>query len=379
MSTKRINQQQWLRPWVYVVSILMGHWCTMVIAVPQEEPVLNLYTWYDVIPQDILNQFEQEYGIRIHSDVYDSNEILEAKLLTGKSGYDLVNPSVFPYLARQIKAKLYQPLRKDLLPNAAVLDPLIMDHFVKGDPEHRYAIPLVWGLVGFAYNSSMISALSPEAPTDSWALFYDPQTIKALSSCHVSVLEEGNEVIIPLFIYMGFAATTNDKHNLFKALWRLREVRPYITRFDALRSSDEIFSGQLCLAMHWVGTLERTRQSQDDPMLQENIKVVVPKEGTVMWIDAIGIPKSAPHPHNAHVFINFLLRPDIMARITNHTYFANAVPASKDFINPEIVNNSNIYPPAENFKKFYVNQSPSLHYQRYINRMMLKFRMNWFD
>ena len=366
--------------WKIVISLLS---ITMVQNVKSsvnnnEHPILNLYTWYGVIPQDILDQFEQEHNIHINTDVYDSNEMLETKLLTGNSGYDVVSPSA-SYLQRQVDAHLYTPLDIKEISQDIALDPLIMDRLLHADPGHLYAIPFTWGLIGFAYNIEKVLTLSPDAPTDSWAMIYDPNVVKTLASCRVSVLEEGSEVITPLLLFTHMNLYHDSKSDYSLIMKRLQEIRPYISRFDALRSSDEIFSGQICLAMHWVGTLEYAKASQLSQHAQDNIKIVVPKEGTVLWIDALAIPRSAPHPGNAHKFIKFLLRPDIIARVTNHTFFANAVPASKKFIRSEIINNSNIYPDPSNFKKFSVNFPVSVQSHRLVNRMMIKFRMKRFD
>jgi putrescine transport system substrate-binding protein len=341
-----------------------------------EEAVVNIYNWHSVIPEDIIAEFEQETGITVHYDTFDSNEVLELKLLTGNSGYDVVGPSAFPFLARQLQAKLYQPLNPTLIPNLAGLNPLIMKQLAKADPGNRHAVPLNWALIGFAYNADKIRERLPEAPVNSWAMFYNPETVRHFANCKTSMVEEGLEIIMPLFIYRHMNPLTDKKEDLQQAVKWLKEIRPFIARFDILRSIEDLFSGQVCLAMHWAGTLEHQKMQQPPGPARDNIKIVVPDEGTILFIDTLAIPAAAPHPKNAHAFINFMLRPEIAARITNHTYLANGVTASREFIHPEIYNNPHIYPPETEFHKYYMAEIIASDYHRRVNRIMLRLRTN---
>jgi putrescine transport system substrate-binding protein len=365
---KKIMKKGFVRPYIVAFLWLWPLWA--------EEPILNVYNWFDVIHQDIIAQFEKETGIQVNYDVYDSNEVLEAKLLTGHTGYDIVGPSAFPFLARQVPAGIYQPLKPERIPNLNGLDPVIMARLARADPGNRYAIPLLWGVVGFAYNIKKIQERFPQAPLDSWAMLFNPEVIRHFADCKVTMLEESGETLVPLFIYLGMNPLTNQYEDLQKASRWLQAIRPYIARFDALRSSEDIYSGQICLAVHWVGAFEHTKAMQPAGEARDNIRIVIPKEGTALWIDTLAIPLNAPHPENAHKFINFILRPDIAARITNYTHYANAVVAAKPFLKEEIRNNPNIYPPVQDFHKFFMNEVSSPRYYRLMNRIMLKFRTN---
>ncbi|MCA0370181.1 MAG: extracellular solute-binding protein [Proteobacteria bacterium] len=339
-----------------------------------EPKVLNVYHWYQMIDPSILAQFEAETGIKVHMDVYDSNEILETRLLVGNSGYDVVGPSALPYLARQVPANVYLPLDKTKLPNAKELDPDIMAHLARADPGNAHALPLVWGLVGIAYNKEKIAAIDPHVDTKSWSMLFDPKELEKFHRCGATMLPEYTDIFLPMYLYLGLSPKSQSLKDLDLSVEQLLKMRPFIERFDSSRPLMELFSGEVCLAMVWLSDLERERSRIKDKKRASQIQAVLPKEGTVLWIDTMAIPADAPHPGNAHAFLNFLLRPDIIAKVTNKAYTANAVPASNPYILPEILTNTGIYPEEKMRPRLFLNEPVSPAFQRRLNRAMTKIR-----
>ncbi len=341
----------------------------------KEPPILNVYHWFQMIPEDVLKIFEQETGIRVNLDVYDSNDVLEARLLAGKTGYDVVGPSAFPYLARQVPAGLYKPLDKDKLPNMKGLDPTILEKLATSDPDNKYALPLLWGLVGLGVNREKLEErLGKDTPLDSWSLLLDKDKMTKISSCGVTLLEEAADIFLPIYLYLGLPHDSNKREDLEKVTATLMDVRPYISRLDSVRSADDLMLGNVCMAMHWIGDLYLAKQALSEQKNMDHIEIFIPKEGSVMWIDSVAIPVDAPHPDNAHRFLNFLIRPDIMARLTNKTYFANPVSESLSFVKPDIRQNKNIFPDAENMKRIFINVPAPASFARQVNRAMMKVR-----
>ena len=339
-----------------------------------EAPLLNLYHWHQMIPQDILDDFERETGIHVHFDMYDSNETVETKMITGHSGYDVVGPSAFPYLARQIPAGIYLPLDHKALSNLHHLDPQVMKALSKADPENRYALPFLWGLVGFSYDEDKVRALAPHAPLDSWAMLMDPHILQTFAKCGVTFLEEVSDVFPPMYLYLGLDPNSLKKEDLKNATQALEKIRPFVKRFETVRAPNDLLAGELCLIMQWPGDMERAKALYHNQDRAKKIKTVIPKEGTVMWIDCLAIPKDAPHPKNAHKFLNFLLRPDIIARVTNQTYFANAIPASLSYVNESIRHNPTVFPTKEMRKRIYTNTPLPARLHRLLNRALIKVR-----
>lgn len=339
-----------------------------------ESPHLNIYHWHNMIDPQIIQEFTKETGIQVHLDVYDSNEVLETKLLVGHSGYDIVGPSALPYLGRQIPAQIYKPLDRTLLPNLQKLDPQIMAYLSKADPGNVYALPFVWGLVGLAYDARKLATFYPDAPVDSWAMIFDPKVVRRLAPCGVTFLTEYTDIFLPAYLYLGKKPDSLSIKDLDAVVAHLQTVRPYIARFDAIRPPAELLAGEVCVSMLWVGDMERVREAFKNKERAGDIKIVIPKEGTVLWIDCLAIPVDAPHPKNAHRFLNFILRPDIIARITNKTYFPNAVPESLPYVKESLRANPVFYPDDITKKRLFINENVPPSMQRKLNRAMTKVR-----
>jgi putrescine transport system substrate-binding protein len=320
----------------------------------EEEKVLNVYNWSDYIAEDTLEKFTAETGIKVIYDVFDDNGVLEAKLLSGKTGYDIVVPSS-AFLARQIKAGVFRPLDRSKIPNYKNLDPVLMKKLENADPGNQYSIPYLWGTTGLGINLEAVKkALGDDVPLDSWDLLLDPKYVSKLKSCGVTMLDAADEVIPAVLNYMG-----EDPNSMDAALMqgkvqdKLLEVRPFIRYFHSSQYINGLANGDICLALGWSGDVIQAAGRAEEADNGIEVVYVIPKEGAGMWFDMLAIPKDADHPENAYKFLNFLLRPDIMADITNYVWYPNAVPASKEFIDAEILEDTTVYPSPAVAEKLY--------------------------
>lgn len=337
----------------YVAGVFIGVWG--VTAAVAEEPVLNVYNWSDYIADDTLENFTRETGIRVVYDVFDSNDTLEAKLLAGSSGYDVVVPSM-NFMGRQIKAGVFQPLDKSKLPNLSGLDPKLMEQLAIADAGNNHGVPYMWGTTGIGYNPDKVrQALGDDAPVDSWALVFDPANLARLHQCGVAMLDAADEIIPSLLQYLGEDPNSRDSQLLRgKAREHLLKLRPYVTYFHSSKYIDDLANGDICVAIGWSGDIF---QAADDAAEGVTVHYVIPKEGAMLWFDVLGIPRDAKHPENAHTFINYLLRPEVMAKNSNAIWYANAVLASKAMIEEEIRNHPGIYPNDETMAKLFVHET----------------------
>ena len=318
-----------------------------------EEKVLNIYNWSDYIGEDTIANFEKETGIKVTYDVFDSNELLEAKLVSGNTGYDLVVPSV-QYLARQVQAGVFQPLDKSKLSNYGNLDPEIMARIAKLDPDNKYALNWQWGTTGIGYNEAKVKkALGPNAPVDSWDLVFKPENISKLKGCGVAMLDTPTELLPIALNYLGEDPNSFDEKVIEKGEALLTKIRPYVTEFNSSEYINELANGDICMAVGWSGDMFQAASRAEEAKNGNVIKYNIPKEGAPMWFDMIAIPKDAKHPNNAHLFLNYILRPEVMAGITNYVRYANANKASTPLVDKDVLNNPNIYPTPEMMKKLF--------------------------
>ncbi len=320
----------------------------------EEEKILNVYNWSDYIAEDTLEKFTAETGIKVTYDVFDDNGVLEAKLLSGKTGYDIVVPSS-AFLARQIKAGVFQPLDRSKIPNYENLDASLMKKLENADPGNQYSIPYLWGTTGLGINVNAVKkALGDDAPLDSWDLLFDPKYVSKLKSCGVTMLDAPDEVIPATLNYLGEDPNSLDVSLMQgKVQDKLLEIRPFIRYFHSSQYINGLANGDICLALGWSGDVIQAAERAAEAENGVEVVYVIPKEGAGMWFDMLAIPKDADHPENAHKFLNFLLRPEIMADITNYVWYPNAVPPSKEFIEGEILEDTTVYPSAKVEEKLY--------------------------
>lgn len=328
-----------------------------------EEKVLNVYNWSDYIGENTIANFEQETGIEVNYDVYDNNEVVEAKLLAGSSGYDIVVPTAIPYLARLIDAGAVQKLDKDKIPNWSNLDPALMQRVQTADPNNAYAAIYQWGTNGIGVNVDMVKERLGEVP-QSYDLLFDPETVKKLEDCGVTLLDSPDEVFDILLNYLGHDPASEDADLLAEAEAQLMKVRPYIKYFHSSQYINDLANGDICVAQGWSGDVFIAADRAAGAETPQTIEYIIPEEGTIVWFDVMAIPADAPHPDNAHKWINYVLRPEVMASITNYVWYANAVPASLPMVDEEIKGSPSIYPTEEVKQGLFASTLKSQDYTR---------------
>ena len=283
-----------------------------------EDKVLHVYNWSDYIAPDTLENFQAATGIKVTYDVYDSNEVMEAKLLAGGSGYDVVFPTAQPFAERQIKAGLYLKLDKSKLGNYGNLDPAILKALQTPDPGNAHVVPYMWGTSGIGYNVDKVKALlGDNVPTDTWALIFDPAIASKLAACGISVMDDEMEGMSAALMYLGKDPNTTDPKDFEAAVELFQKVRPYIKYFHSSQYINDLANGDLCVAHGYSGDVLQARDRADEAGNNVHVAYTVPKEGAILWIDVMAIPSDAPHPDNAYAFINYLLKPDVIAAITS--------------------------------------------------------------
>ncbi|MDO6563386.1 polyamine ABC transporter substrate-binding protein [Amphritea sp. 1_MG-2023] len=327
------------------------------VPLTQAQEVLNFYNWSDYIAEDTLAKFEAETGIKVVYDVYDSNETLEAKLLAGHSGYDLVVPSSH-FMEQQIKAGIFQTLQKDKLSNLANLDPSLMNLLDRKDPGNQYGVPYLWGTTGIGYNVQQVkAALGEDAPVDSWELVFNPENMKKLADCGVTFLDSPDEIYPLALLYTGQSSIDTSKaahKDSNPAAKALKAVRPYLRQFTSSQYVNDLANGDICVAIGYSGDVFQSQARAEEANNGNEIGYSIPKEGTEIWFDMLLIPADAKNADNAHKFINFLLRPDIIADITNYVWYANPNIASTDQVDAEITSDSAIYPDMSTRDRLYM-------------------------
>ncbi len=330
---------------------------------------LYFYNWSDYIAEDTIKNFSQKTGINVVYDVYDSNEVLEGKLLSGRSGFDLVSPS-HDFYKTQIRAGVYEPLDKSKLPNLKNLDPAIMkaisDNFDEGN---TYGIPYLWGTTGIGYNKAAVEkVLGKDAPVDSWALIFEPENMKKLQKCGVAFLDAPSEVLPSVMTYLGIPGDSLKMGDYKKAVERMKAVAPYITYYNSVRSLSDLANGDICVALGWSGDMMMARDRAKEANNGLDIRYVVPKEGAPMWFDMLAIPKDSKHKDAAHKMLNYLMEPEVIADVTNYVTYSNPNPASKSFVKPDIVNDPGVFPSEETMEKLFVFKELPSKLKRYITR-----------
>lgn len=323
---------------------------------------VNVYAWAYVFTPEVIQLFEKETGIKVNLDVYDSSEVMETKLVAGHSGYDVIMVTVWPYLPRQVEAHIYQPLENALIPNRKDVDPLLLKKMEAADPGNQFALPFIWGTSGFAYNKKMILERFPEAPVSSLSMLFDPSIVSRFKDCGVMLIDSPVDIFPPVLSFLKREPMSENVDDLKKASEALAEVRPFIKKFQGMPATQDLTSGDYCLVQGFSGDLLLAKSLGKEMGIE--IEYVIPEEGADLWVDALAIPQDAPHKDAAHAFINFILRPDVIAKITNAIAIANSVPASFPFMDKEIRDDPLIYPSESILNKLYVNKTHSPQYER---------------
>jgi len=312
-----------------------------------EEPTLNIYNWSDYIAADTVPNFEKSAGVKVNYDTYDTNETLEAKLSAGSSGYDLVVPTLTPFLARQIKAGFYLPLDKSKLSNWSHLDKNLLERMAVYDKDNQYAIPWLTGTLGIGYNAEKVKALLPDAPVDSLKMIFDPALLEKFKGCGIAMLDSPTEVFPAALNYLGLNPDSQKPEDLQKAADLLAKVRPFIRKFDSAEYINDLANGDMCLVWGYSSDVNLSRRRAQEAGKGVTIVYAIPKEGSQRYIDTMAIPKDAPHADAAYKFLNYIMDPKVIAETTNEIYVGNGNADSLPFVKPEIAKDPGIYPPAE--------------------------------
>ena len=315
--------------------------------------VLNVYNWSDYIADDTIKNFEKETGIKVNYDNYDSNEVLLAKLVAGNTGYDVVVPGAH-FAKTQIEGGLLQKLDRSKLTNWKNLDPTLLKLLEGVDPGNQYLVDWLWGYVSVGINAPKVKAalaMSPNPlpmPDNAWSLLFDPKYTAKLKGCGVNFLDSASEVLPVAMLYVGKPAYSANAADYDAATKMLAAVRPFVTRFSSSGYINDLAGGSLCAVMGYSGDINiaRARALEADPKQPAAIEALVPKGGATLFFDSMAIPKDAKNVANAHLFINYILRPEVAAALTNKVFYANPNAASLKFVKKEVADNKTIFLPA---------------------------------
>ncbi|MBN9410119.1 MAG: polyamine ABC transporter substrate-binding protein [Burkholderiales bacterium] len=345
----------------------------------QEEKVLNIYNWGDYIAEDTIRNFEKETGIKVRYDLFDSNEALHAKLVAGMSGYDIVVPGSH-FAKMQIQAGLLQKLDKSKIPNLANLDPAIQAQLAKTDPGNDYLVDWMWGYTTVGINVDKVKAALGTAalPDNVWDLVFKPEYMSKLRGCGVSFLDTASEIMPIALQYIGKDPRSKVAADYAEAGKMLKAVRPFVTRFSGSGSDyiDQMARGQLCAVIGWSGDIMIAKDKSAKAKAPQNLKVLLPKSGGLLFFDTMAIPKDAKHPENAHKWINYILRPEVHASLTNKVFYANPNKASMKHVNPVLANDPAVFPDAQALAGMIAPDTPDQATLRLVTRTFTNFKAN---
>jgi putrescine transport system substrate-binding protein len=353
-------------------ALLVGAGLTLAVSV-QAAGTVHIYNWSDYIGENTLADFQKETGIKPVYDVFDSNETLEGKLLAGRTGYDVVVPSNH-FLGKQIKAGAFQKLDKAQLPNYSNLDPVLLKRLEQNDPGNLYAVPYLWGTNGIGYNVDKVKAVLGVDTIDSWAVVFEPENIKKLQSCGVAFLDSADEMMPTVLNYMGLDANSTNPEDYKKAEAKLLAVRPYVTYFHSSKYIADLANGDICVAIGFSGDMFQAKNRADEAKKGVNIAYSIPKEGGALWFDMLAIPKDAANVKQAHAFINYLLKPEVIAQVSDYVGYANPNPGSDKLMEQSIRTDEAVYPPQAVLDKTYVSIELPPNIQRLMTRSWTKVK-----
>ncbi|WP_028623674.1 polyamine ABC transporter substrate-binding protein [Pseudomonas sp. Ant30-3] len=353
-------------------ALLVGAGLTLAVNV-QAAGTVHIYNWSDYVGETTLADFEKETGIKPVYDVFDSNETLEGKLLAGRTGYDVVVPSNH-FLGKQIKAGAFQKLDRKQLPNYANLDPVLLKRLEQNDPGNQYAVPYLWGTNGIGYNVEKVKAVLGLDKIDSWDVVFEPQNIKKLQSCGVAFLDSADEMMPTVLNYMGLNANSTNPEDYKKAEAKLLKVRPYVTYFHSSKYIADLANGDICVAIGFSGDIFQAKARAAEAGKGVDIAYSIPKEGGALWFDMLAIPKDSSNVKEAHAFINYLLKPEVIAQVSDYVGYANPNPASDALMEQSIRTDESIYPPQAVLDKTYVSTELPPNIQRLMTRSWTKVK-----
>jgi len=341
----------------------------------QEEKVLNIYNWSDYIAEDTVKNFEKETGIKVRYDVFDNNEILNSKLVAGKSGYDIVVPSA-PWAKLQIDAHQLRKLDKSKLSNLGNLDPAIQAKLAKIDPNNDYLVDWMWGYTTVGINVAKVKAAlgNMPMPDNAWDLVFNPKYMAKLKSCGVSFLDSPSEILPAALMYMGKPAYSPNVADYNEAGKMLAQIRPYVTLFSSSGYINDMANGAVCVALGWSGDINIARQRAIDAKNGNTIEVLVPKTAAPLMFDTMAVPADAPHPNNAMLWINYILRPQVHASLSNKVFYANPNKASIKYVRKDIADNKTVFLSDADKQRMAAPEAVPADVRRVITRVFTKFK-----
>ena len=334
---------------------------------------LNVYNWSDYIAEDTIPNFEKETGVKVTYDVFDSDEMVETKLLAGSSGYDLVVPSL-SFLGRQIQAGVFLPLDKSKIPNLAKVDPEMLKRIALQDPGNQFAVPYLWGTTGIGYNVDKVKAVLGVDKIDSWAVLFEPESMKKLASCGVSFMDSADEMLPAVLNYMGLDPNSTNPADYKKAEEKLLKVRPYVTYFHSSKYISDLANGNICVAAGFSGDVFQAKARAAEAGKGVNIAYTIPKEGGNLWFDVLAIPKDASNVKEAHAFINYLLQPEVIAQVSDQVGYANPNPGADKLMEQSIRTDAAVYTPQAVLERTFVNFDLPPKVQRLMTRSWTKVK-----
>ncbi|MBI1495473.1 MULTISPECIES: polyamine ABC transporter substrate-binding protein [Rhodobacterales] len=343
-------------------------------AAPAFAEEVRVYNWSDYIDESLLEKFEEETGIDLIYDVFDSNELLETKMLAGSSGYDVVVPSG-TFLQRQISAGAFQPLDRAQLSNIGNMWDVVASRTAQYDPDNTYSINYMWGTTGLGVNVGKVTEiLGEDAPLDSLALIFDPANMEKLAECGVHFLDAPSEMIPAALQYLGEDPDSHDPDVIAKAEPVLMAIRPYIQKFHSSEYINALANGDICVAFGWSGDVLQAAGRAAEAENGHEIAYNIPVEGALMWFDQMAIPADAQNPEGAHKFLNFIMDPENMAAASNYVFYANGNLAAQEHLVEDVIGDPAVYPPAETIENLFVTTPYPARVQRTVTRMWTKIK-----
>jgi len=338
-----------------------------VVAAVAQDRTVNVYNWSDYIDEEVLSEFTAETGIKVVYDVYDNNEIVETKLLAGGSGYDIVVPSA-SNMSRLREAGTLMKLDKSKIPNIEHAWPLIEERLTAYDPGNEYAVNYMWGTTGLGVNGDQVKERLGDVPLNTWDILFKPENAEKLADCGIQIIDAPDDVIQIALNYLGLDPDSKAPADIEKAGELLMSIRPYVQKFHSSEYINALANGDICLAIGYSGDVLQARDRAAEADNGVNVEYIIPKEGALMWFDSFLIPVDAPHPDEAHEFINFMMKPEIAAKNSNYVYYANGNIDSQPMLNDDVIGDPAIYPDEETLNNLFTTTTYAPNVQRVLTR-----------
>ena len=333
-----------------MTACLVGSWT---VGAQAKDTTLNVYNWSDYIAKDTIPNFEKQTGIKVRYDNYDSDDTLQAKLLAGSSGYDIVVPTS-NYAGRQIAAKMFAPLDKSKIPNLKYLDPTLMALVAGADPGNQYVVPWAYGTTGLGYNETKVQQILGKVPLDNWDILFKPENLSKLKSCGVSVLDAPDQMFAAVLHYMGRDPMSTKPSDYEDAMKVLNKIRPFITQFSSSGYINDMVGGDVCFTYGWSGDVTIARHRAEEAKKPFQIRYYIPKGGAPVWFDVMAIPADAKDKDAAMQWINYIETPQVHAAITDEVYYPSANLEARKYVDKSVANDPAVYPSADVVKTLFL-------------------------